>query len=125
MSAWEAVYATGDPKGGCNGCNGCNECYMLRRMNRRKFIGAALTGIVGASVTSAPGVFAQAASQRKILLYWHGVANHFLTWLTNILNEVGGYPTYNFQQGRFTGAATISGETMAETEKKRGGGGHE
>ncbi|MBA4373862.1 MAG: aldehyde ferredoxin oxidoreductase [Thermodesulfovibrio sp.] len=41
--------------------------------------------------------------------------------LTNILNEVGGYPTYNFKQGRFDGAAKISGETMAETETKRGG----
>jgi aldehyde:ferredoxin oxidoreductase len=40
--------------------------------------------------------------------------------LTNILNEVGGYPTYNFKQGRFDGAAAISGETQAETEKKRG-----
>ena len=29
-----------------------------------------------------------AASQRKILLYWHGVANHFLTWMTNILNDI-------------------------------------
>jgi glycosyltransferase involved in cell wall biosynthesis len=29
-----------------------------------------------------------AASQRKVLLYWHGVANHFLTWLTNILNDI-------------------------------------
>jgi glycosyltransferase involved in cell wall biosynthesis len=28
------------------------------------------------------------ASQRKILLYWHGVANQFLTWLTNILNDI-------------------------------------
>src|SRR3954453_6847583 len=28
------------------------------------------------------------ASQRKILLYWHGVANHFLTWLTNVLNDI-------------------------------------
>ena len=28
------------------------------------------------------------ASQRKILLYWHGVANHILTWLTNILNDI-------------------------------------
>src|SRR4051812_669837 len=28
------------------------------------------------------------ASQRKILLYWHGVANKVLTWLTNILNDV-------------------------------------
>ncbi len=41
--------------------------------------------------------------------------------LTNILNEVGGYPTYNFKQGRFDGAAQISGETQAETESKRGG----
>ena len=28
------------------------------------------------------------AGQRKVLLYWHGVANHFLTWLTNILNDI-------------------------------------
>jgi aldehyde:ferredoxin oxidoreductase len=41
--------------------------------------------------------------------------------LTNILNEVGGYPTYNFKQGRFDGASKISGETEAETEVKRGG----
>src|SRR5512137_2583409 len=41
--------------------------------------------------------------------------------LTNILNEVGGYPTFNFKQGRFDGAAKISGETTAETETKRGG----
>ncbi len=40
--------------------------------------------------------------------------------LTNILNEVGGYPTYNFKQGRFDGASKISGETEAETEIKRG-----
>ena len=41
--------------------------------------------------------------------------------LTNILNEVGGYPTYNFKQGRFDGASKISGETQAETETKRKG----
>jgi aldehyde:ferredoxin oxidoreductase len=41
--------------------------------------------------------------------------------LTNILNEVGGYPTYNFKQGRFDGASKISGETEAETETKRKG----
>jgi glycosyltransferase involved in cell wall biosynthesis/predicted SAM-dependent methyltransferase len=29
-----------------------------------------------------------AAAQRKVLLYWHGVANHVLTWLTNILNDI-------------------------------------
>lgn len=41
--------------------------------------------------------------------------------LTNIINEVGGYPTYNFKQGNFAGAAKISGETQAETETGRGG----
>ncbi len=41
--------------------------------------------------------------------------------LTNILNEVGGYPTYNFKQGRFESAGKISGETQAELEVKRGG----
>jgi glycosyltransferase involved in cell wall biosynthesis len=29
-----------------------------------------------------------AGSQRKVLLYWHSVANRFLTWLTNVLNDV-------------------------------------
>lgn len=41
--------------------------------------------------------------------------------LTNVLNEAGGYPTYNFKQGRFEEAHKISGETQAETEKARGG----
>ena len=41
--------------------------------------------------------------------------------LTNILNEAGGYPTYNFKQGRFDSAHMISGETQAETETARGG----
>ncbi len=41
--------------------------------------------------------------------------------LTNILNEAGGYPTYNFKQGRFDEAHKISGESLAELETKRGG----
>lgn len=41
--------------------------------------------------------------------------------LTNILNEAGGYPTYNFKEGRFAGAAKISGETEAALETERGG----
>lgn len=41
--------------------------------------------------------------------------------LTNILNEAGGYPTYNFKEGRFAGASKISGETMASLEAARGG----
>jgi aldehyde:ferredoxin oxidoreductase len=41
--------------------------------------------------------------------------------LTNVLNEAGGFPTYNFKEGRFHGASRISGEALAETEKARGG----
>ncbi len=41
--------------------------------------------------------------------------------LTNIINEVGAYPTYNFKEGRFAGARKISGEVEAELEKQRGG----
>jgi aldehyde:ferredoxin oxidoreductase len=41
--------------------------------------------------------------------------------LVNIINEAGGLPTRNFSDGRFEGAAKISGETMAEYCEKRGG----
>lgn len=41
--------------------------------------------------------------------------------LTNIINEAGAFPTYNFKQGQFKDAELISGETMAEFEEKRGG----
>ena len=41
--------------------------------------------------------------------------------LTNILSEAGGYPTYNFAEGRYQGAHLISGEAFAETMKSRGG----
>jgi len=41
--------------------------------------------------------------------------------LTNVINEAGAYPTYNFQQGRYADAAKISGETIAQLEADRGG----
>jgi len=41
--------------------------------------------------------------------------------LTNVVNEAGGFPTYNFKQGRFEDAGKISGETFAELETQRGG----
>src|SRR6266542_1882834 len=41
--------------------------------------------------------------------------------LTNVLNEAGAYPTFNFKQGRFEGASKISGEAQAELETSRGG----
>jgi aldehyde:ferredoxin oxidoreductase len=52
-----------------------------------------------------------------------GLPTYGTNVLTNILNEAGGYPTYNFKQGRFDGAHLISGETQAETENLRGGPG--
>jgi aldehyde:ferredoxin oxidoreductase len=56
----------------------------------------------------------------------HGVTGQALpaygtNVLTNILNEAGGYPTYNFKQGTFAGASKISGETEAALETERGG----
>ena len=41
--------------------------------------------------------------------------------LVNIINEAGGLPTRNFREGRFEGAAKISGEAMAELCETRGG----
>ena len=41
--------------------------------------------------------------------------------LTNVINESGAYPTYNFKQGQFDGAEKISGETLAALETERGG----
>jgi aldehyde:ferredoxin oxidoreductase len=56
----------------------------------------------------------------------HGVTGEALpaygtNVLTNILNEAGGYPTYNFKEGTFAGASRISGETEAALETERGG----
>ncbi|CAE09541.1 aldehyde ferredoxin oxidoreductase family protein [Wolinella succinogenes] len=41
--------------------------------------------------------------------------------LVNIINEAGALPTRNFRSGRFEFAENISGETMAENIKARGG----
>jgi aldehyde:ferredoxin oxidoreductase len=41
--------------------------------------------------------------------------------LTNIINESGGYPAYNFKQGQYKDAAKLSGEEMAAREESRGG----
>lgn len=60
---------------------------------------------------------------RKHPVTGQGLPAYGTNVLTNILNEAGGYPTYNFKQGRFDGAHQISGETQAETENQRGGAG--
>jgi aldehyde:ferredoxin oxidoreductase len=41
--------------------------------------------------------------------------------LVNIINESGGLPTKNFTEGQFAGHESISGETMHDTIKERGG----
>jgi aldehyde:ferredoxin oxidoreductase len=41
--------------------------------------------------------------------------------MVNVINEAGALPTRNFREGRFEGANKISGETINETCKKRGG----
>lgn len=41
--------------------------------------------------------------------------------LVNIINESGGLPTKNFTGGQFSGHESISGETMHDTIKERGG----
>ncbi len=41
--------------------------------------------------------------------------------LVNVINEAGAFPTKNFREGRFKDVNNISGETIAETIKKRGG----
>lgn len=56
----------------------------------------------------------------------HGVTGEALpaygtNVLTNILNEAGAYPAYNFKEGTFAGVSKISGETEAALETERGG----
>lgn len=73
-----------------------------------------------------PATFRQATKKFAEGLQNHPVTSQALpaygtNVLTNVINEAGAYPTYNFREGRFPGAAKISGETEAETETARGG----
>jgi aldehyde:ferredoxin oxidoreductase len=58
---------------------------------------------------------------RKHPVTGQGLPAYGTNVLTNIINEAGGYPTFNFKDGQFAGAAKISGEVEAELEVKRGG----
>ncbi|WP_045218114.1 aldehyde ferredoxin oxidoreductase family protein [Desulfonatronum thioautotrophicum] len=51
-----------------------------------------------------------------------GLPTYGTNVLTNVLNEAGGYPTYNFREGRYKHHQTLSGELQAETMKNREGG---
>ena len=50
-----------------------------------------------------------------------GLNSYGTAILVNIINEAGAFPTRNFREGRFEGAAKISGEAMSELCKTRGG----
>lgn len=70
--------------------------------------------------------FKEASQAFSKLLLGHpvcgqGLPTYGTAVLVNILNEAGGLPTENFKQGRFEGADKISGETMYDTIKARGG----
>ena len=41
--------------------------------------------------------------------------------LTNVLNEAGGYPAFNFRQGQFDGCSDIDGAALIQLENDRGG----
>lgn len=58
---------------------------------------------------------------RKHPVSGQGLPAYGTNVLTNIINEAGGYPTYNFKNGQFAGAAKICGEAEADLEVKRGG----
>src|SRR3990170_1613332 len=58
---------------------------------------------------------------RKHPVSGQGLPAYGTNVLSNVINEAGGYPTYNFKQGQFAGVAKINGETLAELEIKRGG----
>jgi aldehyde:ferredoxin oxidoreductase len=58
---------------------------------------------------------------RKHPVTGEGLPAYGTNVLTNVLNEAGGYPTYNFKTGVFAGGSKLSGEALAELEVKRGG----
>ena len=58
---------------------------------------------------------------RKHPVTGEGLPAYGTNILTNVLNEAGGYPTYNFKDGQFPGSAKLSGETQAQLEIDRGG----
>jgi aldehyde:ferredoxin oxidoreductase len=69
----------------------------------------------------AAGVFRDALREHPVTQPGGGLAVYGTNVLTNIINEAGGFPTRNFTEGQFEGAQKISGETMHDVIKERGG----
>ena len=70
---------------------------------------------------AAAGEFRKALGEHPVTQPGGGLAVFGTNVLTNVINEAGGYPTRNFTEGQFEGASKISGETMHDTIKERGG----
>ena len=69
----------------------------------------------------AAGVFRDALREHPVTKPGGGLAVYGTNVLTSIINEAGGFPTRNFTEGQFEGAGKISGETMHDVIKDRGG----
>ncbi len=68
---------------------------------------------------TAARVFAKALLEHPVS--GEGLPTYGTNVLVNVLNEAGGLPTKNFRFGEFEGHDKISGETMHDTIKARGG----
>ena len=69
----------------------------------------------------AAGVFRDALREHPVTKPGGGLAVYGTNVLVNVINEAGAFPTRNFTEGRFEGAGKISGETMHDIIKERGG----
>lgn len=69
----------------------------------------------------AAGIFRDALREHPVTKPGGGLAVYGTNVLINVINEAGALPTRNFTSGRFEGAEKISGETMHDTIKARGG----
>ncbi|HEY75511.1 MAG TPA: aldehyde ferredoxin oxidoreductase [Thermoflexia bacterium] len=90
-----------------------------------KFIVVDDTGAPGVEIAN-PDLFNQGRKKLLEALRQHditkpkgGLNTYGTAILVNIINEAGGYPTRNFREGRFEGAAATSGEAIFENNKKR------
>jgi aldehyde:ferredoxin oxidoreductase len=70
---------------------------------------------------AAARTFRDALGQHDVTKPDGGLAVYGTNVLVNVINEAGAFPTRNFTDGRFEGASKISGETMHDIIKERGG----
>ena len=128
-----------DAKVACIGQAGENQvlfaCIMndLHRAAGRSGVGAVMgskklkaIAVVGTgSVTCAdPKTFERAVMKARDMIQKHPVGGTGLRLygtnvLTNILNQIGAYPTRNFQDGFFPNADKVGGETLAANQLQR------